>query len=55
VLDEHAGGDLVLAEDDRITGRAEAPHAPEGLPVLERVATARTVVQLEGTGHQYLP
>ena len=51
MLDEHACGDLVLAEDNPITGRAITPHAPEGLPVIERVAAAGTVVQFEGTRH----
>jgi len=48
VLDEHARGDLVFPEHDLVTGGAEAPHASKGLPVLQRVATARTVVQFEG-------
>ena len=51
MLDEHACGHLVLAEDDPIAGRAIAPHAPEGIPVIERVATAGTVVQFEGARH----
>jgi hypothetical protein len=49
VLDEHARGDLVFPEHDPVTGGAKAPHAPKCLPVLERVATAGTIVQFEGT------
>ena len=33
VCDEHASGDLVLAEDDQVTDRTETAHAPESLPV----------------------
>jgi len=48
VLDEHARGDLVFLEDDLVAGGAKAPHAPKGLPVLQCVAAARTIVQFEG-------
>jgi hypothetical protein len=44
VLDDHASGDLVIAKDNPLAGRAEAPHAPERFPILKRVAAARAIV-----------
>jgi len=43
-LDKHACGNFWVTEDDHVTGGAETPHAPEGLPVIKRVTTTGTVV-----------
>jgi hypothetical protein len=44
-FDDHAGGHLVLAEDDSFTRRAEVAHTSEGFPFFEDVTTAGAVVQ----------
>jgi len=45
LFDEYARGDLVLAEDNPVTGRAEAPQTSESPPVLEWASAVRAEVQ----------
>lgn len=52
---DHAGSHLMFSEDDPLTGGAEAARTPKGLPRLQRVTAAGTVVQLEGSGQTYAP
>jgi len=48
VPNEHARGDFVLAEDDRVTSGTKTSHAAEGFPVFERVTAGGAVVQCRG-------